>query len=48
MAGWLLVGFLLFYPVVLLGAKQFLPALLIQAEALTQGKGLIIPVPFML
>ena len=48
MAGWLLVGFLLFYPVVLLGAKQFIPALLLQAEAFTQGKGIMIPLHFVI
>ncbi len=48
MSGWLLLGFLIFYPVVLLGAKQFIPALIFQAEALTQGKGITIPLHFIL
>ncbi len=48
MAGGLLIGILIFYPIVLLGFKQFIPSLWMQAEAFSQGKGIIVAWHFIL
>ncbi len=48
MAGGLLLGILIFYPIVLLGFKQFIPSLWMQAEAFSQGKGIIVAWHFLL